>query len=55
VGGGDHLASDPLSHRRAEILANDVQGEIDSRAEPGRGEHLALVDIEGGAVDVWHS
>jgi hypothetical protein len=46
------MAGDALAHRGTKVLADHVQAEIDAGAEPGRGHHLAGVDVEGRRVDL---
>ena len=47
-----HPAGDLGPDGGAEVGADHVQGEVEAGADPGRGHHIALVDVEHGGVDL---
>ena len=57
VGRRHHAARGDRADRGAEVPADDVQGEVDPGAQPGRGHHLPFVDEERRRVDLdlWES
>ncbi len=48
----DHAAGNGGSDVGAVVLANDVEREIDGGGGSGRGEYLAVVDVEDARVDL---
>src|SRR6266487_317488 len=45
------LAGDPVGDRRAVVMADQVQAQVDPCRHARRGEHLAVVDVQGSRVD----
>ena len=54
VGGHDQSPRDPVAGGGTEVTAHEVDAEIEGRRLAGRGEHVALVDVEhvGAHVDL---
>ena len=52
LGGDDHAPGNGGSDVGAVVLANDMEREIDGGGGSGRGEDLAVVDVEDARVDL---
>jgi hypothetical protein len=50
-----HVAGNAVGDFRTVIQSDEVNGEIDSRCHPARGEYVATVDVQGirDDVDRW--
>ncbi|GAB2443633.1 hypothetical protein GCM10027187_03300 [Streptosporangium sandarakinum] len=52
MGGDHHPAGQLVGDVRAEVAAYQVKAEIESRGQPGAGEHVAVVHIRHRVVDL---
>ena len=51
-GGCDQAAGDRVGDLRSVVQADQVQAEVDAGGGAGRGEDVAVLDVEGGRVDL---
>lgn len=52
VGGHHHPAGELIRHLRTEVTAHQMQTQVQTRGQPGAGEHVAVVDVQHRGVDV---